>query len=113
MLAFELADQGRKHVETHRHAAKQAHRAAELLLAYGDGRNRVFEVLEDAMAQLQQRLPSGGDADATPDAKKDRLLQLVFEQQNLTADRRLRHVQLVPRGRERTGFGDRTDDLEL
>ena len=53
------------------------------------------------------------DANAPPDPQEDALVQLVLEQQNLAADRRLRHVQLSPGAGERSGLGDRLDDLEL
>ena len=78
-----------------------------------DGRDRVLQVLEDAMAQLQQRFAGRRDADAPADAMEDRLAELVLEQQDLAADGRLRDVQLLAGGGERAGVGDGADDLEL
>jgi hypothetical protein len=65
------------------------------------------------MTQLQQRLARRCDADATPDAMKDRLAELVFEEQDLTADGGLGDVKLLTRSREGSGVGDGADDLEL
>ena len=73
----------------------------------------VLHVLEHAVAQLEQRFAGGRDADAAPDAVKHRLAELLFEQQNLAADGRLRDAQLLAGGRERSGVGDGADDLEL
>ena len=81
-----------------------------LSLMRGD---RVLQILEDAVAQLQQRFAGRRDADAPADAMEDRLAELVFEQQDLPADGRLRDVQLLARRRERAGFGDGADDFEL
>ena len=78
-----------------------------------DGRDRVLQVLKDAMAQLEQRFAGRRDADAAADAMEDRLAELVLEQQDLPADRRLRDVQLLAGGGERSGVGDGADDLEL
>ncbi len=52
------------------------------------------------MTELQQRFARRRDADAPPDAQEHRLLQFIFEQQNLTADRGLRDVELVAGGGE-------------
>ena len=81
-----------------------------LSLIVGDG---VLQVLEDAVAQLQERFASGRDADAPADAVEDRLAELLLEQQDLPADRRLRDVQLFAGGGERAGVGDGADDFEL
>ena len=75
--------------------------------------DRVLQILEDAVAQLEQRFAGRRDADAAADAMKDRLAELLFEQQDLAADGRLRDVQLFAGGRERAGIGDRADDFEL
>ena len=79
-------------------------------LIVGDG---VLQVLEDAVAQLKQRFASGRDSDPPPDPVEDRFAELLLEQQDLPADRRLRHVQLFAGGRERAGIGNRADDFEL
>ena len=47
------------------------------------------------------------------DPQKQRLAELLLEQENLAADRRLRDVQLAPAPAERSGLGDRLKDFEL
>ena len=59
MDAPHFGQQCRKHVEADRHAADQPERAAQRFLLLADGRHRVLEILEDAMAQLQQRFAGG------------------------------------------------------
>ena len=102
-----------KHVETHRHAADQPHRAAQRLARVADRGDGVLQILEDAVAQLEQRFAGRRDADAAADAVEDRLAELVLEQQDLAADGRLGDVQLFAGGRERAGVGDGADDFEL
>ncbi len=46
-------------------------------------------------------------------AVEQRHPQLALQRRDLAADRRLGHVQLLARGGERAGVGDRADDLEL
>ncbi len=65
------------------------------------------------MAQLEQRFAGRGDPDAPADAMKDRLAELVLEEKDLPADRRLRDVQLFAGGRKGAGFSDGADDFEL
>ena len=48
--------------------------------------------------------PGRRDADAPADAVEDRLAELVLEQEDLAADRRLRDVQLVAGGGERARY---------
>src|SRR5438270_709274 len=45
------------------------------------------------MTELQQRLAGGGDLDAASQADEEPFVEFVLEQENLTADRRLRDVQ--------------------
>ena len=73
MDAPHLREQRRKDVETDRHAADQAQRAAQRFLLVADGGDGVLQVLEDAVAQLQQRFARRRDPDAPPDAMEDRL----------------------------------------
>ena len=113
MDAPHLGEQRREDVEADRHAADQPHRAAQRLLRVADGRHGVLQILEDAVTQLEQRFAGRRDADAAADAVEDRLAELLLEQEDLAADRRLRDVQLLAGGRERSGVGDRADDLEL
>ncbi len=47
------------------------------------------------------------------DAVEHGFAELLLEQQDLTADRRLRHAQSFAGGGERPGVGDGADDLEL
>ena len=76
-------------------------------------RHGVVQILKHAMAQLQQRLAGRRDPDAPADAMKDRLAELVLEQQDLTADGGLGDVQLFARRGERAAVGDGADDFEL
>jgi hypothetical protein len=62
---------------------------------------------------LEERLAGWRDANPAADPMKNGLTELVFEQQDLAADGRLRDVQLLTRSREGAGFGDGPDDLEL
>ena len=57
--------------------------------------------------------PAGVMRMRRPTRRNTGSFELVFEQQNLAADRRLRDVQLLAGGGERTGFGDGADDFEL
>ena len=83
------------------------------LLLVGDAGGRVVDVVEDAMAELQQRLAGGGDLDAAAEPDEQPLVELVLEQQDLPADRRLRDVQLGAGAGEGAGFGDGPDDFQL
>ena len=71
------------------------------------------DVLEHALPQLHEALGRRRHADLAADAQEQRLAQLLFEQQDLTADRRLRHVQLPAARGERPGLGDRLENFEL
>ena len=108
-----FSQQGREHVEADGHAAHQPHGAAQRLLRVADGRDGVPHILEDATTELQQRLARGRDADAAADAVEHRIAQLLFEQQNLAADGRLRYTQPLAGCGERPGVCDGADDLEL
>src|SRR5205823_1168707 len=100
-------------VEAHGHAADKAQRAAERLLLFADGGDRVLQILKDAVTQLQQRFACRGNSNAPADAMKDRFAEFLFEQQDLAADRRLRDVELLARGGEGAGVGYGADDFEL
>ncbi len=110
---LELAEQGGEDVEADRHPADQPHRAAQGLARVADQGDRVLQILEDAVTELEQRFTRRRDADAPADAEEDGLVQLLFEQEDLPADRRLRHVQPFAGSGEGAGFGDRADDFEL
>ena len=88
-------------------------RSRELARAIGDRPDRIAQILEDALPQLNQTFRRRRHADLASDTQKQRLAEFLFEQENLPADRRLRHVQLAPTCRERTGLGDRLQDFEL
>src|SRR5688572_10481841 len=113
MHAAHFGEQRRKHVQADGHAADQANRAAQRVALLADGGDRFLEILKDAMTELEERLAGRRDADAPPDAVEDRLAELLLEEQNLAADRRLRDVQLLAGGGERAGVGDSPDDLQL
>ena len=95
MLPLQLGEQRREDIQHDGHAAEHANLPAEGLLAVGDAGNRVLEILKDAIRQLQQGLAGRRNADAAADTQKYRLLQLIFEQENLPADGRLGHVEFV------------------
>ena len=113
MQALELAQQAGEDVEADGHPAHQPHRSTKGLARVADERDRVLEILEDAVTELQQRFTRRRDADASPDAQEHGLVQLVLEQQDLPADRRLGHVQPLTGRSERAGFRYRANDLEL
>ena len=113
MDAPDFGEQRGKHVEADGHPADQPHRAAQRLLLVADRGDGVLEILEDAVAQLEQRLAGRRNPDAPADAVKHRLTELFLEQQNLTADGGLRDVELFAGGGEGPGVGDGADDLEL
>src|SRR5688572_3994027 len=65
------------------------------------------------MTELEERFAGRRNADAPADTQEHRLLELVFEEENLPADRRLRDVELVAGGGERPRFGDGSYDFQL
>ena len=81
--------------------------------AIGDRADRVAHVLKHPLAELHEALGRRRHPHLPADAQEQRLAELLFEQQNLPADRRLRHVQLPAARGERAGFGDGLEDLEL
>ena len=74
---------------------------------------RPLEILEHALAEAEQRGAGRRDADLAAEPEEQLLLQLLFEQQDLAADGRLRQVQLLPGARERAGLRDRAQYLQL
>ena len=68
---------------------------------------------EDPLAELHEALGRRRHAHLTPDAQKQRLAELLLEEQDLAADRRLRHMELFAARRERSGVRDGLEDLEL
>ena len=113
MHAPQVLQQRREDVQAHGHAARQPQRAAQLARAIGDGADGFADVLKDALAELDEALGRRRHPHLPADAQKQRLAELLFEQQNLTADRRLRHVQLPAARRERPGLGNRLENFEL
>ena len=113
MHAPQVLQQRREHVEADGHAARQAQRAAQLARAIGDRADGFAHVLKDALAELHEALGRRRHPHLAADAQKQRLAELLFEQQNLPADGRLRDVQLPAARRERSGFGDGLEDFEL
>ena len=113
MLLAERLEQRREDVQAHRHAANQPQGPTQRLLLFADARHRILQVLEDAVAQLQEGLTGSGDPDTPADSVKHRLAELLLEQQDLPADCRLRHVKLLARRREGARIGDGADDLQL
>jgi hypothetical protein len=113
MFLAERLEQGREHVEADCHAADEPQAAGDALLAFHDRGARLFEVVEQTLAEAEQGRAGRGDPHLATEAQEQLLLQLLFEEQNLPADRRLRQVQLLPRPGEGAGFGDGPEDLEL
>ena len=113
MDAAQVLEQRRENIQADGHPAGQPQRAAQLARAIGDDADRLADILEDALAELHEALGRGRHSDLASDAQEQRLAELLFEQQNLTADGRLRHVELPPARGERPGFGDRLQDFEL
>ena len=113
MRAAKLLEQRWKDVQTHRHAAGDSQQAVQfpVLVAHlADGRG---QVVEQALPEQNERLSGPGRHGAAPLPDEQRLAQLVLEQQDLAADRRLRDVQLFTRAGERPGLGDGAKNLEL
>ena len=113
MVLAECLQQRRKHVEADRHSASQAHGAADRLLAVEDAGPRALEILEHALAQPEKSGAGRRNPDLAAKPQEHLLLQLLFEQQNLTADGRLRQVQLLPGARERSRLRDGAEYFEL
>ena len=102
-----------KHIHADGHASGQPQSPADDLLALADQRDGFFDVSEHAVTKLNKRIPGRRNPNPAAHAQEDRLVHLLFEQENLTADRRLRHVQLPPGAGKRPGLCDRLHDLEL
>ena len=113
MHALQVLQQRRKDVEADGHPAGEPQRAAQRPRAIGDRADRVAHVQEHPLSELHERLGRRRHPHLTPDAQEQRLAELLLEQENLPADRRLRHVQLPAARRERSGFRDGLEDLEL
>src|SRR5690606_36000093 len=95
------------------HAADQPDRAGQRLPALGDGCPRRFDVLEDPPAEAEQRLARRGDAKLSAHAQEDLFVEFLLEDEDLPADSRLRQVEMMTGGRERTGVGHGPEYLEL
>jgi hypothetical protein len=63
----------------------------------GDRADRLADVLEDALAELDQRLRGGRHPHLPADPQEQRLAEFLLEQQNLAADGRLRDAELATR----------------
>ena len=111
--AAQVLQQRREHVEADGHPACQPQRAAQLARPVGDRADRFADVLKDALAELDEAFGGRRHPHLAADAQEQRLAELLFEQQNLAADRRLRDVQLAAARGERSGFGDRLENFEL
>jgi len=68
--------------------------------------NRLANVEKHTLSELNEALRGRCHAHLPGPREKERLAKLFFEQQNLTADRGLRHVQLAAARGERAGLGD-------
>ena len=93
MVRAELFQQQREDVEADGHPADEIQRSAQHFLTVGDTGGGVADVVEDAVAQLQQHLAGGGDLDAAAEAHEQPFVKFVLEEEDLAADGGLRHVQ--------------------
>ena len=76
-------------------------------------RGGVANVCEDAVAELKESLAGRRHLHAADRSNEQRLGELLLEQQDLAADRRLRDVQLRASLGERAGLGNGAQDLQL
>ena len=105
--------QRRQDVQAHGHPAGDAHGTAQFAMFVPDLADGRRQVVEQPAAELDQRLSGAGRRGAATLPDEHRLAQLVFEEQDLAAHRRLRDVELVPGAGERAGLGNRAEDFEL
>ena len=82
-------------------------------MAFEDRRAGLLEVVEEPLAQAEQRGSGRGDADLAAEPQEQLLLELFLEQQDLATDGRLRQVQALAGTGERTGVGHGPKNLEL
>ena len=82
-LLAEGLEQQREDVEADRHPADQPQRAGHPLLALEDRGAGLLEIVEQPLAQAEQRGAGRGDADLAAQAQEQLLLELFFEQQDL------------------------------
>ena len=94
MDPLQVLEQRREHIEAHRHAAGEPQRPAQRARVIGDRADRVADVLEHALSELDQALGGRRHPHLPADAQEQRLAQFLLEQRDLPADGRLRHVQL-------------------
>jgi hypothetical protein len=111
--ALEVFQQRREDVEADGHAAGEAQRTAQGARAVGNGANGLAHVLEHPLPELDERLRRRRHPYLPADPQEQRLAELLFEQENLAADCRLRDVELSTARGERSGFGDCLQDFEL
>src|SRR5262245_10610226 len=113
MHALEMFQERRKDVQTNGHAANKPEGASERPRAVCDAAHGVTNILKDPLAELYERLSGGRHPNLTAYPQEKRFAEFLFEKENLTADGGLRHVQLPPAGRERSGFGNGLQDFQL
>ena len=87
--------------------------AGQLLLVIEDLAGRIADIREHAVAQLQELLARRRNLDPSSEPQEQRLLELLLEQQDLPADRRLRHVEPLAGRGERAALDNRAKNLEL
>src|SRR5207237_9759335 len=94
-------------------SAARIERAAQVLLAVYDRCARFADVGEHPVAELQERFACRRDLDLASEAEEERLVQFLFQQEDLPADGRLRDMEPCTGSRERASIGQRADDFEL
>src|SRR5215210_3211398 len=113
MLATVFLQQRGKYIHADGHASSETQRAAQRLLALTDHRDRFLDVAEHAVAQLHERIAGRRNPNPAPYSQEDALIQLVFEQQHLAADSRLRYTEFPARAGKRAGLGYGLHDFKL
>ena len=79
----------------------------------GDGTNRIAHVLKHSLTELNETLGGRCHPNLTPYSKEEGLTQFIFEESNLSTDRRLRHVEFATARRERARLRDRLENFQL
>ena len=74
---------------------------------------RLLEIVEQPLAEAEQRRAGRRDAHLAAEPQEQLLLQFLLEQQDLAADRGLREVQPLAGAGEGAGVGHGPQDLEL
>ena len=83
------------------------------MLALEDARARLADVVEQPIAEAEQRRSRRRDTDFSTNAQEELLVQFFLEQEDLPAHSGLGHAQMLACARKRTAGGNRLQNLEL